>query len=192
MVSHPGLAQWQVHTVGRLGHGQSWLGYLVQWDHITPVCAPADPRQVDWDMTHPDLDRMGEEGALAFANYVNAPFTIQWPPAHPAPVVLDSILVDGRARVACALRALAWMDAGTALIIHDANRESYRQRLVPYFDLQPDRDCVGADRGICRLRPLPHLVGKTLPDEWVREVAEVRNFQPGPWEAIPLPAGFSS
>ena len=55
-----------------------------------------------------------------FADYVNAVDTFGVP-------VFDAVLVDGRFRVACALKALQYTDSGSVVFIHD-----YFQREAMY------------------------------------------------------------
>jgi predicted O-methyltransferase YrrM len=47
----------------------------------------------------------------------------------------DMVLVDGRARIACALYVLRHLRAGSILFIHDFDRTPYRAHLKQYYNL---------------------------------------------------------
>lgn len=154
------------------------------WNHITAVCAPADLQQHDWCPPSHSNTGLSEGGMGAFHTYVNAPLSVIPLPGQPAPV-LDSILVDGRARIACALRAYAFMDMDTALMIHDSNREYYTRHLAPYFNFNKARDCTLPSRGICRLYPKKEFVGRVLPEDFIAKVADLYNDRT--WQPVPPP-----
>ena len=154
------------------------------WNHITAVCAAVDLQQHDWCPSSHSNTGLSEGGMGAFHAYVNAPLSVIPLPGQPAPV-LDSILVDGRARIACALRAYAFMDMDTALMIHDSNREYYTRHLAPYFNFNKARDCTLPARGICRLYPKKEFVGRVLPEDFIARVADLYND--GTWQPVPPP-----
>ena len=185
-----------IHSAHRAGHvagiehHPEWCAMVTRclqhmaWEHVTLACAPHDSTQADFNVNAPTF-RLNEGSFRAFANYVNTPFMLPWPQGSDF-TALDSILVDGRARIACALRAYAFMDMGTVLMLHDSNREYYTTRLAPYFDFVKERDCTLPARGICRLRPLPHVVGRVLPESFIAAVADLRQFSVGE-PPLPLP-----
>lgn len=56
--------------------------------------------------------------------------------AHASSYPVDAVLVDGRFRVACALRALRHVRAGHGVVmVHDWERAAYRDALAPFYDV---------------------------------------------------------
>ncbi|GAB0489641.1 hypothetical protein MMPV_000866 [Pyropia vietnamensis] len=116
---------------------------------VTYTCAPVDRGTGGWGVSH-----AFEEGTYrVFKPYVDAVTTLN-------ESVFDVVLIDGRARVACALKVLPYLNDDSLLLLHDARREKYAP-ILKYYD--PLGEVVGTygvrlfrrKRGIEALLPLP-------------------------------------
>lgn len=73
----------------------------------------------------------------------------------------DVVLIDGRARVACALKVLPYLSSTSTVILHDARRAAY----APLLDWYDEVGRVVGTRGARLLRRKPSVVSRLpLPD----------------------------
>lgn len=74
---------------------------------------------------------------------------------------VDVVVVNGVARIGCALKSLAYAHANTTVLVHDWPR-TYEEHLLAYFDVE---DVItpswSIDRGLAVLRPKPEYLGDT-------------------------------
>ena len=75
----------------------------------------------------------------------------------------DFIFIDGRARVGCALKALAYVHDQSVVVVHDWKRRAYRKSLAKYFDVikEVPGKPKGEVWGLGFLRAKPEYVGNT-------------------------------
>lgn len=116
---------------------------------VTYTCAPVDRGTGGWGVSH-----AFEEGTYrVFKAYVDAVTALN-------ESVFDVVLIDGRARVACALKVLPYLNDDSLVLLHDARREKYAP-ILNYYD--PLGEVVGTygvrlfrrKRGIEAQLPLP-------------------------------------
>lgn len=67
----------------------------------------------------------------------------------------DVVFIDGRARVACALKVLPYLSPTSTVILHDARRDYYAH-ILEYYD---EVGRVVGDRGARLFRRKPSVVG---------------------------------
>lgn len=94
-----------------------------------------------------------------FREYVRAPAAV--PPA-----AYDVVLIDGRARVACALWILRKLTRASVVIIHDANRKRY----APVSTYYEEVGRVTSGKGAVVLRPRQRWAGAELSDATINGV----------------------
>lgn len=94
-----------------------------------------------------------------FRSYVRAPAALP-------PTAYDVVLVDGRARVACALFILRKLTRSSVVIIHDANRKRY----IPVTRFYDEVARVTSGKGAVVLRPKRRWAGKALSDDQIKKV----------------------
>lgn len=91
-------------------------------ERVTYTCAPVDRGTGGWGVSH-----AFEEGTYrVFKSYVDAVTTLN-------ESVYDIVLIDGRARVACALKVLPYLNDDSLVLLHDARREKYAP-ILNYYD----------------------------------------------------------
>lgn len=78
-------------------------------DKLRAFCAPVQPGRAGWGLT----SRFEEGNYRAFSSYVDFPRT------NLSNVVFDRVLINGRARVACALRILPQLHEHSIVFFHD-------------------------------------------------------------------------
>eukprot|EP00170_Pyropia_yezoensis_P010068 contig_45754_g10106 len=94
-----------------------------------------------------------------FRSYVRAPEGL--PPA-----AYDVVLIDGRARVACALYILRRLSRSSVVILHDANRKRY----APVTDYYEEVGRVTSGKGAVVLRPRSKWAGVALSEGTINGV----------------------
>jgi len=125
---------------------------LVATPHISMVCSPvarAPAGSGGWGSRTP----FDAADFATFRDYVHAPDAL--PPA-----AFDVVLIDGRARLACALYILRKLTPTSVVIIHDGNRKRY-QHVAKYYT-EVARETGG--KGAVLLRPRKKYVGVALAD----------------------------
>ncbi|GAB0496617.1 hypothetical protein MMPV_007930 [Pyropia vietnamensis] len=96
-----------------------------------------------------------------FRDYVRAPGSLP-------PSTYDVVLIDGRARVACALYILRRLSRSSVVILHDANRKRY----APVSTYYEEVGRVTSGKGAVVLRPRQQYAGAALSDETIVRVYE--------------------
>jgi len=125
---------------------------LIATPHISMVCSPvarAPAGSGGWGSRTP----FDAADFATFRAYVHAPDAL--PPA-----AFDVVLIDGRARLACALYVLRKLTPTSVVIIHDGNRKRY-QHVAKYYT-EVGRETGG--KGAVLLRPRKKFVGVALAD----------------------------
>lgn len=137
-------------------------------DRLRAFCAPVPPGRADWA-----LQSQFEEGSYrAFHNYVDFPRT------NLSSVKFDKVLINGRARVACALRILPQLHAQSIVFFHDYFlRPKHYSYVLAFFDEVarivahgPVTGFTDEPMGLLVLKPKPQYVEDGLSDISVARV----------------------
>ncbi|GAB0491213.1 hypothetical protein MMPV_002465 [Pyropia vietnamensis] len=138
------------HSVEWCGRMKEQLAAANLIDRVTYVCEPVARGTGGWGLTDPY-----EEGNYTvFKQYVDAVTRLN-------ETTFDVVLIDGRARVACALKVLPYLSSTSTVIIHDARRAAY----APLLDWYDEVGRVVGARGARLLRRKPSVVPQLpLPD----------------------------
>lgn len=142
-------------------HDARWCTQMAPTLRGTPirlVCVPvarAPAGTAGWGARSP----FDPANYTTFRPYVRAPDGL--PPA-----AYDVVLIDGRARVACALYILRRLGRSSVVILHDANRKRY----APVADYYDELGRVTSGKGAVVLRPRQRWVGVALSDETITGV----------------------
>lgn len=99
------------------------------------------------------------------ANYTTFRDYVQAPGSLPLSTY-DVVLIDGRARVACALYILRRLSRSSVVILHDANRKRY----APVGTYYEEVGRVTSGKGAVVLRPRQQYAGVELSDEAIARV----------------------
>ncbi|KAK1859218.1 hypothetical protein I4F81_001815 [Pyropia yezoensis] len=131
------------HSADWCGRMRAQLAAANLTARVTYVCEPVARGTGGWGLNDPF-----EEGDYkVFKTYVDTVTRLN-------ETTFDVVLIDGRARVACALRVLPYLSPTSTVILHDARRAAYAP-LAGWYD-QVGR-VVGA-RGARLLRRKPSVV----------------------------------
>lgn len=129
---------------------------------LRAFCAPVPPGRADWA-----LKSEFEEGSYrAFHNYVDFPRT------NLSEVTFDKVLINGRARVACALRILPQLTEHSHVFFHDyfLRPEHYSTVLTYYDEVArivahgPVTGYTDDPMGLLVLKPKPEYVDTDIAD----------------------------
>ena len=132
---------------------------------VGPVVLDHVPPDIPWKSDRPDDGSMKE-----FATYCAAPRSID------AERTYNVILIDGRARVACAVAVLRdelLRDETGLVMVHDFERSEYHVLLRWYKILIWERT---APRHLVVMTPLPADLRQPLPGDWVLLKGERRGL----------------
>lgn len=129
------FAQFAKSKAVSIEHNEPWYKHMVQIVQANSLLARLDFRLVHIPPGHHGWGRIHafEEGNyIQFKEYVNEIDNVGIP-------LFDFVLVDGRARVDCAIKALSYIHNGSSVALHDSERmknegnESYNS-VLDYYD----------------------------------------------------------
>lgn len=131
-------------------HDDAWCTKMIEeiskrpeLKHLVYNCVPIARGTKGWGVTSPF-----EEGNYrVFKKYVDQIDNLGVP-------MFDMVLIDGRARVDCAVKALSYIGANSVVVVHDAERiwsNRRYERVLHYYDIV---DSIGgiARQGIAIMR----------------------------------------
>lgn len=98
---------------------------------LRAVAACPDVQAAGVELVHVDIGPTGKWGFPVGFDHAT-----RWPdyPRALGDRTPDTVLVDGRFRVACAMNALARLDDGFVLLVHDYNRRPHYRVLEDFFN----------------------------------------------------------
>jgi len=157
-------------------HHPGWCGEMKKrlWQHglsnVDYICEPVVKGFRSW------MGGWSEGGYSQFKEYIHQADNVvaKYRAEHQCTScgAFDMLLVDGRARVGCALYVLRHLKKGSILFMHDFGRKPYTTELEKYYDLMwesPAREGGAAGKDLGQWMVKPEYAGKKLSEQELDE-----------------------
>jgi len=142
-------------TYVTIEHNPGWCGEVMMslWqrgiDNVKYICEPVTQGYRGWK------GGWFEGSFSQFKQYVTAVDIVSAGTGG----TLDAVLVDGRARLACAMYVMQYLNKDSIVFVHDFSRGPYKTDLEEYYTLEWESPLTQIGPRLGMLKPKPEFVG---------------------------------